>query len=215
MTNLNDKWRALHGIVFLGLFGFCGLTHTTRGWPWFWLVPLVSYFFLVGLIPSLRRTLTRPQAGRITIGAIVATGAIAIVSSASLVLYQIMMKADLRAIGAILPVRELGGIFIAGILFPLINATLEELIFRWILFDAIDSEWGWQTAVVATGVLFGLGHRSGYPPGTIGACLAAIYGMLLGLLRVQTGGLLLPVVAHIIADATIFGIWIHSGSVGA
>jgi membrane protease YdiL (CAAX protease family) len=60
-------------------------------------------------------------------------------------------------------------------------------------------------------LLFGLGHLHGYPPGHVGALLAGIFGFCLGCLRVYTGGLGLPVIAHIAADATIFQIVADAG----
>ena len=93
---------------------------------------------------------------------------------------------------------------LAGILFPAVNAALEELIFREILFDAIRSEWGPVLALGTTSVLFGYGHLNGYPPGLARHCLAGIYSVLLGLLRIASGGLLLPIAAHIVADVTIY-----------
>jgi membrane protease YdiL (CAAX protease family) len=51
----------------------------------------------------------------------------------------------------------------------------------------------------------------GYPSGALGALLAGIYGVCLGWLRVFSGGLGLPVLAHIAADATIFTMVANSG----
>jgi hypothetical protein len=36
---------------------------------------------------------------------------------------------------------------------------------------------------------------------------------MLGWLRVRTGGLTLPILAHIAADATIYGILVYAGAV--
>ena len=87
------------------------------------------------------------------------------------------------------------------------------MVFRGILFDAFEPEWGWKIAVVATAALFGLGHSNGYPPGWPGAGLATLYGGMLGLLRVKTGGLLLPIGAHVVADATIYEILVNAGAI--
>ncbi len=48
-------------------------------------------------------------------------------------------------------------------------------------------------------------------PVPLGALLAGLYGLALGWLRVVTGGIGLPVIAHIAADATIFTIAARSG----
>jgi membrane protease YdiL (CAAX protease family) len=136
-----------------------------------------------------------------------------ILSSAALILFHTLFRPDVSALMAALPVTALGGVVLAGILFPLLNASMEELVFRGALFDAIEAEWGWQVAVGVTAVIFGVGHMSGYPPGWLGAILAGLYGLTLGLLRVWVGGLALPIIAHIAADATIYGILVYEGAV--
>jgi membrane protease YdiL (CAAX protease family) len=66
-------------------------------------------------------------------------------------------------------------------------------------------------ALAATTVLFALGHLHGYPPGPLGAVLAGIFGLALGLLRLWTGGLGLAIAVHVCVDATIFGLLSCSG----
>ena len=108
--------------------------------------------------------------------------------------------------------RKIG--LVAGFVFAALNAILEELVFRGVLLDALEAQWGGMVAVVTTAILFGLGHLSGYPPGRDGAILAGLYGVVLGWLRVRTGGLFLPIFAHIGADATIYGILVYAGAIG-
>jgi membrane protease YdiL (CAAX protease family) len=103
---------------------------------------------------------------------------------------------------------------LAGICFSVINAILEELIFRGLLWEVAAAEWNEGVALVATSVMFGLGHLHGYPPGPLGAVLADIFGLSLGLLRWWTGGLGLAIAVHICADATIFGLLSWSGAFG-
>jgi hypothetical protein len=105
-----------------------------------------------------------------------------------------------------IPVSSLVGLFLVGALFSVLNALLEEIVFRGILFDSVESQWGAGIAVVITAFLFGFVHMHGYPPGPLGAVLAGGYGLCLGSLRAFTRGIGLPVIAHITADATIFGI---------
>jgi membrane protease YdiL (CAAX protease family) len=95
---------------------------------------------------------------------------------------------------------------VAGAFFSAFNALLEEVIFRGILLDALTAAIGASWAVVVQAVAFGVGHVHGYPPGPLGIALAAMYGLMLGLLRQRSGGLAAPWVAHVFADATIF--WI-------
>jgi membrane protease YdiL (CAAX protease family) len=178
-----------------------------------WLVPLSGSFALAASIPPMRRTLRWLRPGSVRPLACAATAGVVALSSAALVLYHALARPDVTALGAALPVRALGGVALAGAVFAVLNATLEELVFRGVLFDALESQWGWQAAVGLTAVLFGLGHVGGYPPGWPGACLAGLYGAVLGLLRVWVGGLFLPILAHIAADATIYGILVYGGAV--
>jgi CAAX protease family protein len=151
--------------------------------------------------------------GRINLLNCALTAAIILLSSSVLLLCQFFMHPDVTALGAMMPVDALGGVVRTGVVFALVNAVCEEVIFRGILFDALEAERGWQGAVYATAVLFALGHWNGYPPGWGGAILAGSYGIILGLLRVHTGALFLPIVAHTAADATIYGILVHEGAV--
>jgi membrane protease YdiL (CAAX protease family) len=205
-------WRSAHGPIFLVLFGLVSLFPPSRQWPWLWLGPLTGYTILLAGVPQLRRTAYRPRIGELTRGTVIATLSSAVLSVVILVGYQVVLQPDVSASGAALPVDALGGWAICALLFPIHNASLEELIFRGILFDAIEAEWGCLVAVVGTAVFFGYGHLHGYPPGWTGACLAGVYALLLGFLRIQSAGLLLPILAHIVADATIFAVLTHANA---
>ena len=61
-----------------------------------------------------------------------------------------------------------------------------------------------RTAVLVQAAAFGLLHLSGFPGGAVGVGLAAVYGVMLGVLRRRAGGLLAPYVAHVAADLTVF-----------
>jgi membrane protease YdiL (CAAX protease family) len=206
-----EDWKALHGIVFFALLTAATFVPIFRTWPLIWVVPLAGYFAAVWLLRPLRSTFTGWKFGHVYPSALLATGGIAIVSSAALLLFQKWWQPDLHAYAAALPRLPHGGLFIAGIAFAVLNAFLEELIFRGVLFTAIVSQVNTPTTVLITALLFGWGHMHGYPPGPLGAVLAGFYGLALGWLRVFTGGLGLPVMAHIVADATIFIIVVQAG----
>lgn len=194
-------WKALHGFLFFALLIAATFVPLFRTWPLIWIAPLAGYFGLVALVPPLRVTFTGWSFGRVNSTAVLATLAIATLSSVTLLLFQRWSQPDLRAYAAALPKLPGGEIIVAGIIFAVLNAFLEELIFRGVLFTAIESQVNAQMTVIITAALFGYGHMHGYPPGPIGAVLAGIYGLMLGWLRVFTGGLGLPVLAHIVARA--------------
>ena len=209
---LQSAWRFLHGLAFALLLISALAVPLFRRWPWVWLVPLVGYFVLVACVPPLRRTLSWRRVGWLSAGSIIATLGIMTLTTLVLVTFQVTVRPNLSSCREVLPLKSLGGVVMAGAIFTVVNATLEELVFRGVLFDAIESQWGVGVTLVATTALFGLGHLEGYPPGPIGACLAGVFGLLLGALRHWTGGLLLPIIAHMGADATIYGILLHAGA---
>jgi membrane protease YdiL (CAAX protease family) len=200
----NADWRTVHGGLLALLFVPAALLPPLARWPLYLLVPVLVYAALVLVIPSLRRSVHWLKLGRWDRTATLAIVGIVLVSSAALVLYQALVRPDLAALADQLPAGSLGGLIAFGALFAVLNAVLEEVIFRGVLYDALEAQYGPATAIVVTGLAFGVAHFQGYPPGPVGAVLAAVYGLMLGLLRWRTGGLAAPTVAHVFADATIF-----------
>ena len=62
---------------------------------------------------------------------------------------------------------------------------------------------GWPVTSRITSLSFGLAHAHGFPRGVIGVVLAGSWAAMLGVLRHHTRGLAAPIVAHVVADATI------------
>jgi membrane protease YdiL (CAAX protease family) len=77
-------------------------------------------------------------------------------------------------------------------------AVGEEVVLRGVLFDAMREWRGDGAALVATTLLFALIHVPLYGVGALPLDLAV--GLLLGGLRIVSGGVLAPAVAHVIAD---------------
>jgi len=201
----------MHALALVALIGAATFVPAFRMWPLLWVVPLAAYAALVAVVPPLRATFRPWRFGRVSTPTVAATVIIAVGSCAVLVAFHSRTHPDVSAYGSFLPVSALGGVLAVGVLFSVFNALFEEVIFRGVLFDAVESQWGVWVAVVATAFLFGYGHMRGYPPGPLGAVLAGIYGLCIGWLRVFSAGIGLPVIAHIAADATIFTIVARSG----
>jgi membrane protease YdiL (CAAX protease family) len=100
----------------------------------------------------------------------------------------------------------------AGVTFAVVNALVEEVLFRGAVLHHLGRVLGNQPAVFVQALAFGIIHLNGYPHGLVGATLAAIYGLLLGALRLHTGGLLAPWLAHLCADAVIFALLVDAAS---
>lgn len=83
-------------------------------------------------------------------------------------------------------------------------AVAEEIALRGALFATVRSWCGDGGALLATTVLFAVMHVPLYGIGSLPLDLAA--GLLLGGLRIVSGGVLAPAVAHVIAD--LVGGWL-------
>jgi membrane protease YdiL (CAAX protease family) len=212
-TKSQTDWRVFHSSAFVLLLGCALLIRPLRSWPWIWGAPFAGYFLLVACVRPLRRSLAWVHLGLVSSGAVAATIAVVVFTSLFLTTFQLMAQPRVGAYGATLPFKSLGGIVSAGIIFTIMNATLEEMVFRGILFDGFEAEWGRGVALGVTTALFALGHWQGYPPGPVGVCLATMFGLSVGWLRSRTGGIALPIVAHLGADATIYCILVRSGAV--
>ncbi len=77
-------------------------------------------------------------------------------------------------------------------------AIAEEVLLRGVLFNAVRDWGGDGWALVATTALFALIHLPLYGVGSLPLDLAV--GLLLGGLRIVSGGVLAPSIAHVIAD---------------
>jgi len=146
------------------------------------------------------------RVGRLSVASVAVTIATMLLTILTLVLFHNAVLPDVRGYRTVLPLDALGGGILAGVVFTLVNATLEEFVFSGVLFDALQSQRGNRVTLAATALLFGLGHLHGYPPGVLGACLAALFGLAMGGLRLWTSGLALPIIAHMAADATIYSL---------
>ncbi|MSR32060.1 MAG: CPBP family intramembrane metalloprotease [Gemmataceae bacterium] len=84
-------------------------------------------------------------------------------------------------------------------------ALVEELFFRYLALGAFSRIMGIHAAVWISSVLFSLAHI--YSPLSMPYLFLA--GLMLGYLRVGSGGLLLPMVAHFLHN--LFVIWYEAG----
>jgi membrane protease YdiL (CAAX protease family) len=198
-----SDWRAVHGALFVVLMIGTLLVSALRNWPWLWLAPLTSYFAVVACVPPMRRSFQWLRVGRVTGKSLGVSVALIAVTSSALWLFHHTTH-GLASSGPPLPLRNFGAGLASCITFATLNGIFEELVFRGILFDALESQWGKWLALLLTSVAFGVGHLHGYPSNPIGGCLAGLFGAALGGLRLWTSGLALPIVVHIAADATIF-----------
>lgn len=102
--------------------------------------------------------------------------------------------------------RPVALVVLGGIGFALVNAAAEELVYNGVVQRSVQRDLPPAAAVLLTAAVFGATHWAGFPSGWAGVVLAGCYGLLLAAVRHLSGGLLLPWVAHVGADLTIFTI---------
>jgi membrane protease YdiL (CAAX protease family) len=198
-----------HGVVFLIVVAVLGFSIDLPPWPWYLVLLLGTHGWLVLMIPALRRTVPPLRWGRVDAGAVLVAAGLALATTAALTAYHLAVRPDVNHLVEDMPGALFGSVLLAWVSFSVLNAALEEVIFRDILYQAVAADWGAVAAVLVTAILFGLGHLNGYPPGPAGAFMAGCYGAALGGLRWWTGGLALPIACHVCADATIFGLLLY------
>jgi len=95
---------------------------------------------------------------------------------------------------------------LAGLGFSLANAAMEEIAFRGIIMQALDSAAGpGLLSVLVQAWLFGAMHYlRGFPNGKGGLAMTVAYGIMLGGLRRRGQGMFAPWIAHVFADCVVF-----------
>lgn len=211
-AELPQTRAAFHGVLFLAALVIVNVGFPSLAWPWYLLLPILVYGAIVLAIGPLRRTAPKLAIGRLGGWPLAYAAILTLTTTGVLVGFQYLMQPDATDLAAKLPAAWFGSVLLAGVGFSVVNALLEEVIFRGILWDLVADEWSQGAALGVTAVLFGVGHLHGYPPGPIGAIMAGLYGIALGLLRWWTAGLGLATVCHVGADATIICILAVAGT---
>lgn len=73
--------------------------------------------------------------------------------------------------------------------FAVVNAAVEEAIFRLALCNALGATLPMMTVALISGLLFGIPHYFGHPGKLAGVVLAGFLGWLMSLSVLQTGGI--------------------------
>jgi membrane protease YdiL (CAAX protease family) len=132
------------------------------------------------------------------------------VTPVALFAWMILFRPDLRdVVGAYVPDLPLPVRIVGGVGFAVVNAALEELIWRGVLQDRLGPLFGARGAIALQALSFGVQHFGGVPRGIVGVILAGLWGVMLGMLRRHARGLLAPFLAHVVADATLAVIVLH------
>lgn len=97
-------------------------------------------------------------------------------------------------------------VVLGALAFSVVNAAAEECAYNGVAQRALGLDLRGPVAVVLAAAMFGASHWYGFPNGWWGVFLAGVYGLMLSALRQVSGGLLLPWVAHVLADLTIVAV---------
>lgn len=207
--------RRVRALMNLGLFG--ALLVGSASFDRFMnLWPLPAFVAALGLLLANRRSISgglsflRP--GIVDRKAHFLIVASAVVAGLALIAWFALAKPDYAAVRATLfPPAPTYALLLGVVVFAAVNGALEELAYRGVLLDALDAALGAGVApVVIQALAFGALHVGGFPRGAAGVGLAAVYGIMMGIVRRQTRGLLVPWLAHILVDVVIGTILIAS-----
>lgn len=179
-----------------------------RNWPWTLLLPLAVYGAAVLSLPSLRRNMVWFRPGSLGKGVWRWMLAFIVMSAAALVGWYVWLKPDLSVQFAQMPAMPAWLLPLAGLGFALLNAAMEEVVFRGVLMGGLDGTLGRSVlSLVLQALVFGCFHYlKGFPNGVWGVLMTFAYGLMLGWLKNRSKGLLAPVITHTFADLTIFAI---------
>ncbi len=201
--------RDARALAWIGLgSGLTLVVALPRVWPLVQLVTLLPALVAVSASRDLRGGLAWIRWGRLELAPIVAIGGVA---ALALPMWVALASPELSGLRGMIPPWPLGLLALALLGFASVNAALEELLFRGLLQGALDSRLGpGGLALGLQSALFGLCHWSGFPSGPSGVLLAGVWAVMLGWARRRSGGLLTPLLAHVVADAVIFALLITS-----
>ena len=199
----------LRTMIYLDVAFLLFAVGTHRQWPPAVTTVLVCLLPLAALLAANRGSRTRPGTPWLRLGRhpdptvlILALGTV-VAAGAALTLWTVVATPAAPPYLAQLQGYPMG-LAVAGVVaFALINPVWEEAMFRGVILEDLSITWGPGPAVIAQAVLFGAAHWAGFPSGWIGMVMAAGWGLMLGILRLRTQGILIPYVVHVTANAVI------------
>lgn len=201
--------QAIHLLLFSLLWIALPLALPALGfWPQILLLPIIIYASVVAAIPTLRRSLSWLRAGRLTSDIIVLILATIVLSGTALVGWYLLLRPNISSHLSMIPKMPTWLLPLACLGFAMLNAAMEEIIFRGLVMQALDSALGAGnlTVVIQAGLFASFHYVAGFPNGVWGFVMVFVYGFMLGVLRRRSRGILASWIAHVLADITIFAI---------
>lgn len=175
-------------------FGFPGVD---------FLLPLLLYIIIANKMILCTRIswFRKGKFDRLSLGLIMV---LCIISGFALWLWSLLRPDVVAEFLLMLPDMGWMGLLGAGVAFAFTNAFVEEALFRGAIRDGLLQFLTPRIEVFTTSLLFAVFHINGFPGGVLGVAMVFMWGVVLGIIRNRTGGLLGPFAAHVVADITIF-----------
>jgi membrane protease YdiL (CAAX protease family) len=128
---------SVHGALFLAALFAAALLLPPLPWPWYLLLPLLAYAAITLSFAPLRRTAPVLTIGRLTGAPLAYAVLLSSATTAVLLAFHAWVGPDVSELAGRLPVAAFGNLVVAGICFSILNAALEEIVFRGILWGRL------------------------------------------------------------------------------
>lgn len=180
-------------------------------YPFSELTFLLLYWFAVMLTPALRGSVGWTRVGKFDRTVWTLVGITIVVPIIALLLWVHFLSPDLGRYSGMVPNYPLWMIALYAVGNAAFNAMLEETIWRGVMLEALDSGLGAGVcALLIQSVSFAAAHyRFGFPNGVVGSAMVLVFGMMLGVIRRQSRGIIGCWIAHTFVDAAIFTMIVH------
>jgi|GEM_PF-1053829 membrane protease YdiL (CAAX protease family) len=192
-------------LFLLGFYLMNFFPHFPR-YPFNHLTVLLLYAYVVMLIPALRDSVGWVRMGKFDANIWIFILATVIIPGVGLLLWVKIFSPDLSRYSQLVPDFPLWLTVLYGLGNSAFNAALEEITWRGVMMEALDSALGpgfWT--IIIQSVSFAVAHyRNGFPNGIIGCALVFVFGMMLGILRRKSKGIVGCWLAHTGVDFTIY-----------
>ena len=165
----------------------------------------VVYGLVIYRVPWLRGVAGWRAAGSFNARVMTSVVGFAVISGVVVLLWYTMTQPDLADLVTTIPEWPIWSLVPLGIVFAAVNAVLEEAVYRGVVQDSLERALGvGNAALILQAVAFAVLHvQGGFPRGVAGIGLTFVYGLVMGVLRRRSGGLMAPVVAHTVTDLMI------------
>jgi membrane protease YdiL (CAAX protease family) len=201
------------GIFILFYFLMDAFPHFPK-YPLRHLTLLVLYAYAVMLIPPLRKSVGWLRVGKLDTKTWLFLLSAVVLAGLALVAWVRLLSPDLSRWTGMLPKMSFGYVLASGIGLCAFNAAREEIAWRGVMMEALDSALGagyWSVLIQA--LSFGLAHcRAGFPNGAVGSAMTFLFALSLGIIRRKSRGMFGCWVAHFLADWVIFCLILHEST---